>query len=103
MPASTLTCPRCQSTHVVKNGRIHSGRQNFKCKGCSRQFVQNPTKKVIGQDTRDLIDRLLLERLSLAGITRVTGVSEQWLQTYVNTKYEATPQQVEVEEKKKGG
>lgn len=103
MSAAPLTCPRCQSTAVVKNGKIHNGRQNFKCKACSRQFVQNPTKKVIGQDTRDLIDKLLLERLSLAGITRVTGVSEQWLQTYVNAKYQATPREVEVEEKKKGG
>lgn len=103
MSASPLTCPRCQTTVVVKNGKIHNGRQNFKCKACSRQFVQNPTKKVISQDTRDLIDKLLLERLSLAGITRVTGVSEQWLQTYVNAKYQATPRQVKVEEKKRGG
>lgn len=102
MSINTPTCPRCKSTQIVKNGSIHNGRQNLKCKTCGRQFVQNPTKKVIGQDTRDFIDKLLLERLSLAGITRVTGVSEQWLQTYVNAKYEATPQQVEVEEKKRG-
>ena len=102
MSANTLTCPNCESTQIVKNGRIHNGRQNFKCKACLRQFVQNPTKKVIGPQTRDLIDKLLLERLSLAGITRVTGVSEQWLQTYVNSKYKATAQQVEVEQKKRG-
>lgn len=102
MLADSLTCPRCHATRIVKNGRIHNGRQNFKCKACGRQFVQHPTKKVIGQETRNLIDKLLLERLSLAGITRVTGVSEQWLQTYINAKYEATPRQVEVEEKKRG-
>lgn len=102
MSAPDLVCPRCQSTQVVKNGRIHSGRQNFKCKACSRQFVLNPTKKVIGQDTRELIDKLLLERLSLAGIARVAGVSEQWLQTYVNTKYEATPKTVQLCAKKRG-
>jgi len=72
MLATTLTCPRCQSTHAVKNGTIHNGRQNFKCKAGGRQFVQHPTKKMIGQKTRNLIDKLLLERLSLAGITRVT-------------------------------
>jgi transposase-like protein len=84
MSALNPVCPRCQSTVVVKNGRIHNGRQNFKCKACGRQFVLNPTKKVIGQDTRKLIDKLLLEKLPLAGIARVTGVSEGWLQTYVN-------------------
>jgi AraC-like DNA-binding protein len=62
----------------------------------------NPTKKVIGQDTRELIDKLLLERLSLAGIARVAGVSEQWLQTYVNAKYEATPKTVQLCAKKRG-
>jgi hypothetical protein len=65
MSAPALTCPRCQSTSFVKNGRIHNGRQNFKCKACGRQFVFNPTKKVIGQDTRALIDKLLLEKLPL--------------------------------------
>lgn len=103
MSAPTLTCPRCQSTQVVKNGRIHNGRQNFKCKACGRQFVLNPTKKMIGQDTRELIDKLLLERLSLAGIARVSGVSEQWLQTYINAKYETTPRIVQVCAKKRGG
>ena len=92
MSAASLTCPRCQATRIVKNGKIHNGRQNFKCKTCGRQFVENPTEKVIGQKTRDLVDKLLLERLSLAGITRVTGVSEQWLQTYVKSKSKVTPQ-----------
>lgn len=60
-------------------------------------------KKMIGQETRDLIDKLLLERVSLAGITRVTGVSEQWLQTYVNALYKAVPKEVKVWSKKKEG
>jgi hypothetical protein len=33
---------------------------------------------------RDLIDRLLLEGISLAGISRAVKVSAKWLQTYVN-------------------
>jgi AraC-like DNA-binding protein len=57
---------------------------------------------VIQEDTKKLIDKLLLERLSLAGIARVTGVSEQWLQTYVNAKYETTPRAVQVCAKKRG-
>lgn len=56
---------------------------------------------MIGQETKDLIDKLLLERVSLAGIARVTGVSEQWLQTYVNALYKAVPKEVEVWQKKK--
>jgi hypothetical protein len=61
-------CPGCTSSRTVKNGHIHNGKQRFKCHDCGRQFIEQPSKKVIDQATRELIDRLLLERLSLAGI-----------------------------------
>lgn len=94
-------CPACQSTRTVKNGKIHNGKQNFKCRECGRQFVENPQNKRIDQGTKILIDKLLLEKIPLAGIARVVGVSEPWLQSYVNAKYEAVSQQVEVSVKKR--
>jgi transposase-like protein len=99
MPA----CPICASSQTVKNGHIHNGKQRFKCHDCGRQFVEQPTKKVINQATRELIDRLLLERISLAGIARAAQVSEQWLQTYVNEKYASVPRSVQVTPKKREG
>ncbi len=96
-------CPICASPQTVKNGRIHNGNQRFKCHDCGRQFVEHSTKKVIDQATRELIDRLLLERISLAGIARAAQVSEQWLQTYVNKKYAKVPRSVQVTPKKRGG
>ena len=95
------TCPLCASSQTVKNGRIHNGKQRFKCRDCGRQFVEHPSQKVIAPATRELIDRLLLERISLAGIARATQVSEQWLQTYVNEKYAQVPRQVQVSSKKR--
>jgi hypothetical protein len=91
----------CTSCKTVKNGRIHNGKQRFKCQVCRRQFVEQPTKKVIDSATCELIDRLLLERISLAGIARVTQVSAQWLQTYVNEKYAQVPRSVQVTPKKR--
>ncbi len=96
-----LTCPSCGSKDIVKNGRIHNGKQNFKCKACRRQFVEDPQNQRIAQPTKDLIDKLLLEKMPLAGIARVCDVSESWLQDYVNRKYEAVPQQVSVSSKKR--
>lgn len=87
---------------MAKNGRIHTEKQRFKCRDCGRQFVEQPTKKGIDPITRDLVDRLLLERISLAGIARVVGVSEQWLQTYVNEKYAKVPRCVQVTPEKRG-
>ncbi len=94
-------CPRCGSEHVVKNGHIHNGKAKFACKDCRRQFVENPQQRLISAETKVLIDKLLLERLSQAGIVRATGVSARWLQYYVNAKYAAVPQVAEVPVKKK--
>ena len=52
--------------------------------------------------TRVMIDKMLLERLALAAIARITGVSERWLQIYVNNKYEQIQQKVDVTQKKTG-
>lgn len=98
MPA----CPKCTSARSVKNGRIHTGKQRYKCLQCGRQFVEQPALKVIGPATRELIDRLLLERISLAGIARAVQVSETWLQQYVNEKSALVRRSVEVTPKKRG-
>ena len=101
MSSDSLHCPTCQSNRIVKNGKIHNGKQNHKCRDCGRQFVQNPQQKRIDEATKALIDRLLLEKLSLAGIARVAQVSEGWLQEYVNGKYNRMEHHVQVTSPKK--
>ncbi|QDZ40406.1 hypothetical protein FRE64_10830 [Euhalothece natronophila Z-M001] len=86
-----MNCPKCHSSRFVKNGHTHYGKQRFRCQVCGRQFVPNPSRQLISQETRDLIDQLLKERLSLAAIARVAEVWERWLQDYVNQKYYLTP------------
>lgn len=95
-----MNCPRCESAKIIKYGKTHYDKPRFKCQDCGRQFVENPTRQPIDEFTRNLIDKLLLERLSLAAIVRVTGVSARWLQNYVNEKYENTPQEVKITQKK---
>jgi transposase-like protein len=87
---------------VVKNGSIHNGKPKWMCNNCRRQFVANPGQHRITAETKHLIDKLLLERISLAGIVRATGVSARWLQYYVNAKYAAVPRSVTVTEQKRG-
>jgi insertion element IS1 protein InsB len=82
-----MECPRCQSTTVIKNGRIHNGKAKWMCKDCGRQFVDRPQNQPIPDMTRDLIDRLLQERVSLAAIARITGVSARWLHTYASQNH----------------
>ncbi len=97
-----MKCPSCSSKEIVKNGSIHNGKQKYLCKVCGRQFVENPQFRVISDETKALIDRLLLERLSLAGIARAVGVSERWLQSYVNQRYAEQPRQAQLAPKKNG-
>ncbi|KOR31368.1 hypothetical protein TI05_12805, partial [Achromatium sp. WMS3] len=64
--------------------------------------MENPQSNKNSPKLINLIDNLLLEKLPLAGIRRVTGVSKSWLQNYVNQKYEEISKKVEVTEKPKG-
>ena len=98
----SISCPSCESKQIVKNGKIHNGKQNYRCRDCGRQFVENRQQKIISQSTKNLIDKLLLEKIPLAGITRVTGVSEPWLQNHVNAKDKAVPKKIRIQGKKKG-
>jgi IS1 family transposase len=70
------------------------------CKDCRHQFIENPTKKVIPDDMWKLVDKLLLEKIPIAGISRVTGISEPWLQKYINEKYENVSKEVGIVKKK---
>ena len=72
------------------------------CKSCGCQFVDNPTKTTVSFKTKQLIDRLLLERISLRGIARVTQVSWSWLQDYVNQRLARIPRRIEVSGKSSG-
>lgn len=79
-------CLGCQSGLIKKNGHIHTGRQRYKYLDCCRQFALNPLSFPVSPDKISLIEKLLLERLSLAGIARVVGVAESWLQGFVHKK-----------------
>jgi len=74
-----MLCPSCNSERIVKNGHIHNGKQNHICKDCLRQFVENSTQKKITDYQKELVAKLLLERISLRGICRVMNVSMVWL------------------------
>jgi insertion element IS1 protein InsB len=98
----TGICPKCGSTRTIKNGSTHHHQPKRKCKDCGRQFVLQPQKVWVEDEKKRLIDKLLLERISLAGIARVVDVSESWLQKYVNLKFASVPRQVKVSAKSKG-
>jgi len=86
---NSLHCPRCGLSHTKKNGHTHYRKQNYRCLSCGRQFVRD--SQCVGDDTRALVTRLLLERLSLRGICRVTGLSLTWLLQFIASLYKRLP------------
>jgi transposase-like protein len=55
MSISRPTCPNCGSQHTVKNGKIHNQKPKYQCQNCKRQFIENPTNKVISKDTAPIV------------------------------------------------
>ena len=90
-------CPRCKSPTYKKNGHIHNGKQNHQCKDCGRQFVDCFEQDLVSDETRGLVERLLLERLSLRGICRAAGVGLKWLSGFIVTCFEALPDHLHVQ------
>jgi len=67
------------------------------CNNCGRQFVKGGQDWFISDAKKDLVDKLLLERISIAGIARVTGISQSWILTYLKGKYEDLPDDLNVD------
>lgn len=84
-------CPECGKTKTKKNGHIHNGKQNNRCKECGRQFVNDPKQKIITEEEKEQIRKLLLERIPLRGICRVMGISLGWLLGFMTSEYEQLP------------
>ena len=53
-----MKCPECDSTNVIKNGSIHNGQQKYECEDCDRQFVENPTDKVISDELNEKYENI---------------------------------------------
>jgi transposase-like protein len=90
-------CPSCSSTLVKKNGHIHNDKQNHRCLKCGRQFVLDPTQKIIDEKTKALIKRVLLERISLEGVCRAFEVSMPWLLEFIDSLIKELPENLNAE------
>src|ERR671919_120189 len=89
--------PQCKSPKYKKNGRIHNGKQNHQCHDCGHQFVDCFAQYLVSDDTRALIERLLVERISLRGICRAVGVKLKWLLGFLVQCFESLPDHLHVQ------
>ncbi len=90
----TLHCPACSLSHIKRNGHTHYEVQNYQCLDCGRQFVE--PHDTISPEQKDLIEKLLLERLSLRGICRVLGIGLTCLLRFMEALYAASAEDLNV-------
>ncbi len=56
-----MTSPTCGSHEISKNGTTRRGKQNYKCRDCNRQFVEDPQWKPKDKDAQVWFQTNLLE------------------------------------------
>ncbi|MCP4408005.1 MAG: IS1 family transposase, partial [Gammaproteobacteria bacterium] len=86
------SCPKCYSKQFKRNGHLPSGKQNHQCNDCGLQFVLEFEQRLVSEENRMLIQRLLAERISLRGICRAVGVGMKWLMGFIVECYETVPE-----------
>jgi transposase-like protein len=82
------SCFYCGSTNIVKNGKTYIGKSRGKCKDCGKQFVFNRSYGCLNDKEKELISRLLLERISLEGISRVLSIPIHRIYGFLDEVYE---------------
>ena len=90
----TLYCPSCQSTHIKKNGKKVSGKQNYLCKSCLRQFIGDHALSYKGwhwQLTRKIL-LMLVRGIGVRDVSEIESVSvKKVLSVLVNSNYMLIP------------
>ena len=89
-------CPACGSKRFKRNGHLQTGQQNHQCKTCGRQFVLQAAHRVMSEEQRTLVERLLCEKISLHGICRAVDVSIRWLMGFMVARFAALPDHLHV-------
>ena len=102
----TLTCPRCSSSKVVKNGKKSCGNQNYLCQQCGRQFIGDHALSYKGcaSTIGMMILKMLVRGVGIRDISEIASVSiKKVLSVLVNSNHIIKPKhlhydQLEVDE-----
>jgi insertion element IS1 protein InsB len=62
-----ISCPKCSSTKIKKNGRTANRKQRYRCKNCGRQFIITYTHLGRVQSVRVLIISMTLNGCGVRG------------------------------------
>jgi insertion element IS1 protein InsB len=70
-----VTCPRCSSLNVKKNGITTQHKQRYRCKDCERQFITDYTYQAYKAGVRSLVLSMTMNGSGIRDISWVLGIS----------------------------
>lgn len=92
-----MKCPNCQSDKIRKNGH-RRGKQNYHCKKCDRQFIEQYTKRGYSREIKENCLKMYVNGLGFRAIERVTGVNHNSVIRWVRKSAIALPDAPQIEE-----
>jgi len=76
MITEPLTCTRCGSSKLTRNGKTKTGKQKFHCQACGCYGTLDPDYGYSEERKAEIL-RAYHERSSLRGLERTFGVARQ--------------------------
>jgi IS1 family transposase/transposase-like protein len=89
-----LNCPHCHSPNIVRNGKKSNGPQNYLCKACGKQFINDSERTYLGTifDIVNMIKIMLVRGVGIRDISVILKISvTKVLKTLKSSKYEIKP------------
>jgi IS1 family transposase/transposase-like protein len=75
MAITLITCPKCYSRKINKNGKTKNTKQKYLCKNCGRQFVSEYSYNGYKKQLTDLIMPMTMNGSGIRDISRVLKIS----------------------------
>jgi IS1 family transposase/transposase-like protein len=89
-----LKCPHCQSPNIVRNGKKRNLIQNYLCKACGKQFINDSERTYCGTLSHivDMIKIMLVQGVGIRDISVILKISvTKVLKTLALSNYQITP------------
>ena len=101
-----VTCPHCRGVKVKKNGRKPTGKQNFLCQGCNKQFQYEYVYKGADPKNKAQVRLMTLNGSGIRDIHRVLKLSivcilsilRKWFQQNKEPCFAGSYEQVQLDE-----
>jgi len=81
-----ISCPNCQKTDLVKNGRSQNGTQRYRCKSCKTSFRQEYTYRAWEPGMKDKIDEQILNSGGIRDTARVLKINKNTVISHLKKK-----------------